>query len=42
MNETTSHLLLQCSYTEVAWDILADHFHLPDYNSLGTSGGPLH
>jgi hypothetical protein len=40
MNETTSHLLTECNYTEAAWNLVASKFALQDYNSLRYAGGP--
>jgi hypothetical protein len=42
LNETSFHLFTECNYTEAAWNLTANKFHLPDYGSMISSGGPLH
>jgi hypothetical protein len=39
MNETTSHLLTECNYTEAAWNIVASKFDMLNYASLIQEGG---
>jgi hypothetical protein len=40
MNETTTHLLTGCNYTEATWNLVASKFALQD-NSLIAAGGPF-
>jgi hypothetical protein len=40
MNEMTSHLLIQCNYTEAVWNLVAGYFNLPNYSLMGMEGGP--
>jgi hypothetical protein len=42
INETTSHLLTQCNYTEATWNLVVVQFNLPNFDMLGATGGPLH
>jgi hypothetical protein len=32
--ETTDHLLAKCNFVEAVWNIIASHFHLPNYDTM--------
>jgi hypothetical protein len=32
--ETADHLLANCNFAKVVWNIIASHFHLPSYASM--------
>jgi hypothetical protein len=38
MNETISHILTECNFTEAVRNIVTDKFNLPSYSSLSASG----
>jgi hypothetical protein len=40
--ESTEHLLTRCSFTEAAWNLVAQHFYLLGFNSLNSPGGIDH
>jgi hypothetical protein len=42
IDETTPHLLTQCNYTEVAWNLATQKFKLPSYVIMQARGGPAH
>jgi hypothetical protein len=42
IDETTTHLLTQCNYTEVAWNLATQKFKLPSYVIMQARGGPAH
>jgi hypothetical protein len=40
MEETTSHLLTECNFTEATWNLSAGTFDLPSYQTMVATGGP--
>jgi hypothetical protein len=40
IEETTTHILTQCNFTEAVWNLIADRFHLPDYASFSIAHSP--
>jgi hypothetical protein len=40
MEETTSHLLTECNFTEATWNFTAGTFDLPNYQTMAATGGP--
>jgi hypothetical protein len=40
MHETSDHLLTQCNYLEVVWNLLAAALELPNYTTLNWVRGP--
>jgi hypothetical protein len=40
IEETTSHLLAQCNYSEAVWNLIAPHFNLPGFSVMVVQGGP--
>jgi hypothetical protein len=38
--ETTQHILAECNYTEVVWNLVANLFNLPDFAILQSQGNP--
>jgi hypothetical protein len=41
INETTSHLLIGCNFTEVVWNLVASTLNLPSYASLNPGLSPM-
>jgi hypothetical protein len=41
LQETTQHLLADCNYTEVVWDLVASYFNLLNYSELQHVGGSV-
>jgi hypothetical protein len=42
IHETTDHLLTQCNFIEATWNLVANRFGLPGYDSMSSSrGGPM-
>ncbi|GJN05940.1 hypothetical protein PR202_ga23619 [Eleusine coracana subsp. coracana] len=39
-NETTSHLLTECNFSEAVWDRVASTFNLPNYSTMRTNVAP--
>jgi hypothetical protein len=41
MTETTEHLLTQCNYVEVVWNLVAPQVGFRSYNQMLSLGGPV-
>jgi hypothetical protein len=38
MPKTTTHILIECNFVEVVWNIVVAKFALPNYGCLGSAG----